>query len=138
MNKKKLIVLIIISLTVVISLFLWYNINYGDRFEYNYVLNRDNVIILDQKKSPNNKYEFVEYQFDTGGLGYSRVFWSVAKANSSWETIFENSIPDGYKIVGWDEDNVLVLEKWEPYYYIKEDIDLTKENSWKGFSIKIK
>lgn len=138
MNKKKLIVLIIISLTLVISLFLWYNINYGDRFEYNYVLNRDDVIILDQKKSPNNEYEFVEYQFDTGGLGYSRVFWSVAKTNSSWETIFENSIPDGYKIVGWDENNVLVLEKWESYFYIKEDIDLTKENNWKGFSIKIK
>ncbi len=42
-----------------------------------------NLIILSDSISPNEKYKYYEYQFDKGGLGYSRIFWSVIKNNEN-------------------------------------------------------
>ena len=139
MNKKQL----IFSIVIIISLIffaIWYktkDINYGTKFEFNDVFNEKDISILDTLTSPNGQYKFYEYQFDNGGLGYSRVFWSIININDKQNKIFENNLPDGYKIVGWDEKSVLILAKWEPYYASEESIELTETDYWKGFKIKI-
>ena len=48
-----------------------------ETFKSEHELNEPNLNILSESISPNQKYKYYEYQFDNGGFGYSRVFWSV-------------------------------------------------------------
>ena len=81
-------------------------------------------VLLNKATSPNELFQYYEYKFDTGAFGYSRVFWSVVKTSSVNPDLSKSLIPDGYQIKGWSEGNELILEKWEPYYYKSEEIDL--------------
>ena len=45
-----------------------------EAFNSEHSLTEPNLIILSDSISPNEKYKFYEYQFDKGGLGYSRIF----------------------------------------------------------------
>ena len=82
------------------------------------------LVVLSDRPSPVGKTKYVEYCFDNGGLGYSRVFWAIAPIDDANFDLSKGLVPDGYKIVEWTSDNKLILEKWEPYYYKSEDVDL--------------
>ncbi len=94
-------------------------------------------ILLNEETSPNELFKYYEYQFDNGAFGYSRVFWSLVKTTSVNPDLSKSLIPDGYQIKGWSESNELILEKWEPYYYKSEEIDLSNGMEFLGVKIVV-
>lgn len=92
-------------------------------------------VLLNKENSPNELFKYFEYQFDTGAFGYSRVFWSVIDADSKNPDLAKSLIPDGYKIKGWSENSELILEKWEPYYYKSEEVELSSGMEFLGVKI---
>lgn len=82
-------------------------------------------------------FKYYEYQFNTGAFGYSRVFWSLVKTSSVNPDLSKSLIPDGYQIKGWSESDELILEKWEPYYYKSEEIDLSSGMEFLGVKIVV-
>ena len=63
------------------------------------------------------------------------MFWSVVKANSLNPDLSKSLIPDEYHIKGWSENNELILEEWEPYYYKSEEVDLSSGMEFLGVKI---
>ncbi|CAM4420608.1 hypothetical protein [Zobellia nedashkovskayae] len=98
-------------------------------------LNEPNLIILSDSISPNEKYKFYEYQFDKGGLGYSRNFWSVIKANET--DLGKGLISEGYKIIDWNENNELILKEWNPTSELKTVSKLKNGTEINGIKINI-
>lgn len=101
-------------------------------------LGNKRLIIMKSEVSPNEKFQFFEYQFDNGGLGYSRVFWSVIKNDVTIKELQHGLLPDGYRAVGWTEKNELIVEKWEPYYYKSEDINLKSGSIFNKVKLHLK
>ncbi len=101
-------------------------------------LKDSSFVLLKSQISPNTKFQFFEYQFDNGGFGYSRVFWSVIKNDSTIVALEKGLLPDGYKAIEWTDDNELLIEKWEPYYYKDEDVELTDNSTINEVKIKLK
>ncbi|NQZ48034.1 MAG: hypothetical protein HRT63_10990 [Erythrobacter sp.] len=91
-----------------------------EAFHCEHSLKDASFVLISESISPNKKHKYYEYQFDNGGFGYSRVFWSVLENNENKSDLEKGLIPDGYKIVGWTKENELILEKWEPYYEINK------------------
>lgn len=89
-----------------------------EAFHSEHNLKDSSFVLLKSQISPNKKFQFFEYQFDNGGFGYSRVFWSVIKNDSTITALGKGLLPDGYKVLEWTDDNELLIEKWEPYYYV--------------------
>lgn len=119
------------------SLILPLFISCNDRSEQ--YLNDKALIIMEEYTSPNQKNKILVYQFDNGGLGYSRVFWAILPVPFDEKEGLNNYIiPDGYKAVGWSDKNELILEKWEPYYYKDKEVNLVSGNKWNNISIIIK
>jgi hypothetical protein len=61
--------------------------------------------LLSDSIAPNGEFKYLEYQFDHGAHGYSRVFWAVISANEKDLDLSEFILPDGYKSVGWTNNN---------------------------------
>ncbi|WP_242919678.1 hypothetical protein [Pontibacter liquoris] len=85
--------------------------------------------------SPNQGFRIVEYQFDQGAHGYSRMFWAIAPANKENINLKEYILPDGYKTLGWTSDNKAIIEKWEPYYYKDRDVTLKTGDKFNGVTL---
>ena len=100
-------------------------------------LNESDLIILSDSISPNKKYKYYEYQFDKGGLGYSRIFWSVIENNKKENDLGKGLIPQGYKIIGWNEKNELILSKWNPISELKTVSKLKNGTIINGMKINI-
>ena len=92
----------------------------AEAFHSEHSLKEPNFVLISDSVSPNKEYKYYEYQFDNGGYGYSRVFWSVIENNENEFDLDKGLIPDGFKITGWTADNKLVLEEWKPYYEIQK------------------
>ncbi|MDO1451866.1 hypothetical protein Q0590_36695 [Rhodocytophaga aerolata] len=101
-----------------------------------YLTDKDFVLISDST-SPDKKFIIVEYQFDHGGHGYSRLFWAITPLDYKTLDLSDYKLPDGYKAKGWNEDNSVLIEKWEPYYYKQESVNLKSGDVYKGISIRI-
>jgi len=102
-----------------------------------YNLSNSNIVILRTQLSPNEKYQFYEYQFDNGGLGFSRVFWSVIEIKDFNDNLYNGLFPNGYKILDWTPENELQLEKWLPYYLNRNERIETLNSDFNGVKIKI-
>ncbi|PVY40942.1 hypothetical protein C8E01_106284 [Pontibacter virosus] len=87
--------------------------------------------------SPNQEYRIVEYQFDHGAHGYSRMFWAIVPANKENINLKEYILPDGYKTLGWTSDNKAVIEKWEPYYYKDKEVTLKTGDQFNGVTLEL-
>ncbi len=98
-------------------------------------LKEPNLIILSDSISPNQKHKYYEYQFDKGGLGYSRVFWSVIKNDKSENDLGKGLIPKGYKIIGWNKRNELLLEESNPKSELKTVTELQNGTEINGIKI---
>ncbi len=107
-------------------------------FSIEHNLKHSNFVLLKSKISPNKKFQFYEYQFDNGGFGYSRVFWSVIKNDSTIFELEKGLLPDGYKVIEWTEDNELLIEKWQPYYYKDKEVELTDNQLINKAKIKLR
>lgn len=134
----------IIGVIILIGvLLLGYKINsdlneLSEVFHSKHNLKDPSLVHLDSKISPNKRFKFVEYRFDNGGFGYSRVFWSVIKNDPTINNIENGLLPDGYKAIEWTDDNELVIEKWEPYYYKDKEVELTDKNTINNIKIKLR
>ena len=106
-------------------------------FNSEHSLNEPNLNILVESISPDKKYKYYEYQFDKGGLGHSRIFWSVIKNEKNITDLKEGLIPSGYKIVGWENNNELILTKWKPYYESNTNYILNQQAEFNGIKINI-
>ena len=98
-------------------------------------LNEPNLIILSDSISPDEKYKYYEYQFDKGGLGYSRIFWSVIKKSEN--DLGKGLIPEGYKIIGWNEKNELILKEWNPMSELRTVTELRNGTEINGIKMNI-
>ncbi|MFC4690922.1 hypothetical protein ACFO5T_10825 [Dokdonia genika] len=98
-------------------------------------LKEPNLIILSDSISPNQKHKYYEYQFDKGGLGYSRIFWSVIKNDKNENDLGKGLIPEGYKIIGWNKRNELLLEEWNPTSELKTVTELQNGTIINGIKI---
>ncbi len=52
-------------------------------FHSEHSLKEASFVLISDSVSPNKEYRYYEYQFDNGGFGYSRVFWSVIENNEN-------------------------------------------------------
>jgi hypothetical protein len=100
-------------------------------------LNEPNLIILADSISPNQKHKYYEYQFDKGGLGYSRIFWSVIENNKKENDLGKGLISKGYKIIGWNEKSELILKKWNPTSEFTNISELKSGTEFNGIKINI-
>ena len=98
-------------------------------------LNEPNLIILSDSISPDEKYKYYEYQFDKGGLGYSRIFWSVIKKSEN--DLGKGLIPEGYKIIGWNEKDELILKEWNPMSELRTVTELRNGTEINGIKMNI-
>jgi hypothetical protein len=136
-------ILVIIGGIILIGvLILGYKINSDlnsleEAFHSEHNLKDSSFVLLKSKVSPNNEFQFFEYQFDNGGFGYSRVFWSVIKNDSTILGLETGLLPDGYKALEWTANNELVIEKWEPYYYKDEEVELKSGDLINGVKLKL-
>ncbi len=96
----------------------------GEAFHVEHNLMEPGFILLRSEVSPDNKHQFFEYQFDNGGFGYSRVFWSVIENDSTVSGLENGLLPDGYRILKWSDNSELLIEKWTPYYYMDKKVGL--------------
>lgn len=138
--KKRIIIIssIILILIVGISVKINSELNkISENFNSEHSLNESSINILAESISPDKKYKYYEYQFDNGGLGYSRVFWSIIKNEKNLTDLKEGIIPNGYKIVKWKDDNVLVLKKWKPYYESNSNYNLNQQTEFNGIKIEV-
>ena len=95
-------------------------------------------VLLDQFPSPNGLKTIVVYQYDTGALGYSRVFWSIAPPNLKHIDLDDYLLPDGYQACGWTRSNGAILIPWNPYYYkAKPETVFQSGDVFKSVKIKI-
>ncbi|GER60725.1 hypothetical protein FPF71_17735 [Algibacter amylolyticus] len=104
-------------------------------FNSEHSLNEPNLIILSDSISPNKKYKYYQYQFDKGGLGYSSIFWSVIKNNEN--DLGKGLFPQGYKVIGWDIKNELILKKSIPTSELKAVTELKNGTEFNGIKINI-
>lgn len=109
-----------------------------EAFHFEHNLKGSSFVLIKSQISPNKKFQFFEYQFDNGAFGYSRVFWSVIKNDSTIMALGKGLLPDGYKILEWTDDNELLIEKWEPYYYKDKEVELTDDSTINEVKIKFK
>jgi hypothetical protein len=108
----------------------------GD-FKSEHFLDEPNLKILSESTSPDKKNKYYEYQFDNGGFGYSRVYWSVIKNDKNKNHLVKGMIPNGYKIIKWNNGGELILQKWKPHYESNTTYVLDGETEFNGIKIKI-
>lgn len=122
--KKWILTLVVIILFGIAGIGIKINSDFNKfskAFHSEHSLKESSFILISESTSPNLKYRYYEYQFDNGGFGHSRVFWSVVDNNEDKEQdLIKGLIPDGYKIKGWTNNDKLIIEKWEPYYKIEK------------------
>ena len=100
-------------------------------------LANDKIIVLRNETSPNKESQFFEYHFDNGGLGYSRLFWSVIENSEMKLNLYKGLIPDGYKILNWNGENELIVEKWKPHYFDDKESIPKIGHKINGITIKV-
>lgn len=139
MKKTALIVIAIVLLITIAFGAMIYSAVSGieESFKVEHALNESSIHILAESISPDQKYIYYEYQFDSGGLGYSRAFWSVIENTENRNNLEQGIIPDGYQIKGWMNNNQLILQKWEPYYYMDSQYELDSKSNFNGVEIII-
>ena len=138
--KKWILIILGIILIGIIGIGIKINSDLNDvaeAFQSEHALNEPNLNILSDSISPDRKYKYYEYQFDNGGFGYSRVFWSVIKNDKNKNNLENGLIPNGYKIIGWNNNSKLILKKWKPYYESNTNYELNGKGEFNGIKITI-
>lgn len=101
-----------------------------------YVTDPD-FVLLDEIPSKDKAHVLLIYNYDTGALGYSRVFWAVVPAEHRALNLNNYRLPDGYKGVGWTSSSELIVQQWEPYYYIENYRNIKNGDTYLGVKVKL-
>jgi len=124
---------------VLIITSLLFSISCVNDYSFNHSTQDQDFALISEKISPNNEFVLIEYHFDIGALGYSRIFWAICPNEKQNKLNLKKYIlPDGYKAIGWTEQNEAIVEKWEPYYYKSKNVTLTSGDIFKGVRIIVK
>lgn len=138
--KKWILIIVGIILIGIIGFVIKINSDLNDvaeAFKSEHTLNEPNLNILSESISPDKKYKYYEYQFDNGGFGYSKVFWSVIKNDENKNDLEIGLIPNDYKIIEWNNNGDLILKKWKPYNESNTTFELDRKTEFNGIKIKI-
>ena len=138
--KKKTLIIIGLLLIIFIGLFLKLDSDLGkspDTYRVEHSLNEKRLILISDSISPNTLHRYYEYHFDKGTLGYSRVFWSVIVNDSNNKNLEKGIIPNGYKSIGWNSNNELMLKKWKTYYSSENKIKIELESGSEFNGVRI-
>ncbi|WP_179354706.1 hypothetical protein [Winogradskyella vidalii] len=138
--KKWILIIVGIILIGIIGIGIKINSDLDDvveAFNSEHSLKEPNLIILSDSISPNKKYKYYEYQFDKGGLGFSRIFWSVIENDKIENDLGKGLIPQGFKIIGWNEKNELLLREWNPTSELKTVSELQSGTIINGMKINV-
>lgn len=100
----------------------------------------EDFILLSDQTSPNRRHRLLEYHFDHGAHGYSRIFWAIIPTNTDTTKIdlTDYILPDGYKAISWRSTGEAVIEKWEPYYSKDDGTVLNTGDMYLGIRIVVK
>jgi hypothetical protein len=110
-----------------------------DDYSFKHKIQDKDFVLMSKKESPNGALVIIEYQFDTGAFGYSRVFWAICPNKKLNDLNIEKYLlPDGYKALDWTEQSEAILEKWEPYYFKSKIVNLNSGEIFNGVRIIIK
>jgi hypothetical protein len=131
-SKRKYIYPVLIVVAIAISSFVYFVQKANER-----KASDRTFILIDEKVSNDSKYKLISYKFDTGALGYSRIFWAVVPYQYHDLDLRSFELPDGYKGIGWSGKNELQAEEWKPYYHIERDFKLSNGDLYKGVHVKI-
>ena len=100
-------------------------------------INDRGFIQVMRKASPDNRFVLLSYKYDTGALGYSRVWWAVIPASHENTDLSEYELPDSYEGIGWSDSNELLVHKWHPYYSLQGDTLLTTGEVVHGVVVRV-
>ena len=106
-------------------------------FDFKHYRTNSDFVLIEDIESPNREFQIVIYNFDIGALGYSRVFWAIVPMKNINVNMAKYLLPDGYKAIGWTEQNELLIEKWEPYYYKQKEVDLKTGDFYLGVKLVV-
>jgi len=124
--------------TFVIGIKIYYALDHLEKgFKSEHSLLEPNIKIITDSISPNKEHKYYEYQFDNGGFGYSRVYWSVIENKVNKYDLEKGLIPSGFQIVGWSNENELILEKCRPYIEFNAEYIMTGKTEFNGVKIII-
>lgn len=92
-------VLIIFGVVLIGVILVWRLMTSGlnefvEGFQVEHNLKDSNLVLMNVEISPDQKFKLVAYQFDRGGFGYSRVYWSVVPNDSTMFNLEEGIFPD--------------------------------------------
>jgi hypothetical protein len=110
----------------------------SEAFHTEHSLRDSSFVLLNEQVSPSERFICYEYQFDNGGFGYSRVFWSVIENDPEQTKLEKGLLPDGYKAIEWTINDELVIEKWDPYYFKDKEVLLNSGDEFNGVKLKLK
>ena len=103
-----------------------------------YLSDKD-IVILEEKISPNKKHKIISYVFDHGAFDYSRTYWAIIPSNfDKTAALNDYIIPDGYKAIDWNFANEAIVKKWNPYYYKDKEIELKSGDKFKNVIMEIR
>ena len=138
--KKILLTILTIATIMVVGTFLFFELAFSglDQLEFDHSTTSKNFVLLEDSVSPDKSKIYYHYTFDQGGSGYSRSFWAVTDTESEIKNLEEYIIPDGYKAVGWTQENELILEEFDPTYYKDKDVELMTGTDFQGVRLRIK
>ena len=107
--------------------------------EKKHFLTDKHIVILEEKIAADGKHKIVSYHFDLGAMDYSRMYWAIIPSNlDKNEPLNDYILPDGYKALDWNGKDEVVLVKWTPYYYIKEEVKLQSGDEFNGVMVELK
>jgi len=138
--KKRILIITFVFLIIIVGVIIKLNSEMetvAKAFHLEHSLKGNNIILITDSISPNGKFKYYEYQFDNGGFGKSRVFWSVIKNNDNKNDLNIGLIPDGFKITGWNINNELILKKWNPSYKTNQLTELKSGIKMNGVKITL-
>lgn len=95
--------------------------------------------MLSDQHAPDDNHRMITYYFDTGALGYSRVFWAIipSTVDTTKLNLTKFLLPDGYKAKNWLSTGEAAVEKWEPYYYKDKEVDLKTGDVYLGVKLVV-
>ena len=87
--------------------------------------------------SPDRQTAILIYHYDAGAFGDGKYCYAVTPVAYSNLNLEKFELPDGYEAKGWSEQNELLVEKFEPYYYRQKLGDLKTGDTFNGVEVRL-
>jgi hypothetical protein len=133
-KRKKTVILYALLLSVSVTAFMMPDII---RSTEGWHITDDAIIIYRDEISPESTHRLISYQYDFGAAGETRLWWAVLPYECEGLDLRGYDLPDGYKAIAWSDKNELLVQKWDPYYYMSDTVELNTGDIFKGVRIKI-